>query len=101
MGNNEILVAKPVRDFQQTVRSEAGLQFSRVGRSHLTLSPSPCAGPSELVRLGCGGSLLRFEVKRALKSTEDGRSMTTFYYCSVNHQSGLQSKTFSTLSYIF
>ena len=30
--------------------------------------------------------------------TEDGRSMTSFYYCSVNHQSGLQS---NTLSYIF
>ena len=63
MGNNEILVAKPVRDFQQTVRSEAGLQFSRVGRSHLTLSPSPCAGPSELVRLEGEGSVVRFEVK--------------------------------------
>ena len=63
MGNNEILLAKPVRDFQQTVRSEAGLQFSRVGRSHLTLSPSPCAGPSELVRLEVEGSLVRFEVK--------------------------------------
>ena len=33
--------------------------------------------------------------------TEDGRSMTTFYYYSVNHQSGLQSNTFSKLSYIF
>ena len=33
--------------------------------------------------------------------TEDGRSMTTFYYCSVNHQSGLQSNTFSKSSYIF
>ena len=33
--------------------------------------------------------------------TEDGRSMTTFYYCSVNHQSGLQRNTFSKLSYIF
>ena len=31
----------------------------------------------------------------------EGRSMTTFYYCSVNHQSGLQSNTFSKLSYIF
>ena len=27
--------------------------------------------------------------------------MTTFYYCSVNHQSGLQSNTFLKLSYIF
>ena len=27
--------------------------------------------------------------------TEDGRSMTTFYYYSVNHQSGLQRNTFS------
>ena len=25
-------------------------------------------------------------------ATEDRRSMTTFYYCSVNHQSGLQKK---------
>ena len=33
--------------------------------------------------------------------TEDGRSMTTFYYYSVNHQSGLQRNTFSKLSYIF
>ena len=33
--------------------------------------------------------------------TEDRRSMTTFYCCSVNHQSGLQRNTFSTLSYIF
>ena len=33
--------------------------------------------------------------------TEDGRSMTTFYYCSINHHSGLQSNTFSKLSYIF
>jgi hypothetical protein len=32
---------------------------------------------------------------------EDRGSMTTFYYCSVNHQSGLQSNTFSKLSYIF
>jgi hypothetical protein len=31
---------------------------------------------------------------------EDGRSMTTFYYYSVNHQSGLQRNTFSKLSYI-
>ena len=27
--------------------------------------------------------------------------MTSFYYCSVNHQSGLQSNTFSKLSHIF
>ena len=27
--------------------------------------------------------------------------MTSFYYCSVNHQSGLQNNTFSKLSYIF
>ena len=33
--------------------------------------------------------------------TEDRRSMTTFYYCSVNHQSGLQRNTFSKVSYIF
>ena len=32
---------------------------------------------------------------------EDGRSMTTFYYYSVNPQSGLQRNTFSKLSYIF
>ena len=31
--------------------------------------------------------------------TEDGRSMTTFYYYSIN-QSGLQRNTFSKLSYI-
>ena len=36
-----------------------------------------------------------------LSFTEDGRSMTTFYYYYVNHQSGLQSNTFSKLSYIF
>ena len=34
-------------------------------------------------------------------TTEDGWSKTTFYYCSVNHQSGLQSNPFSKLSYIF
>ena len=34
-------------------------------------------------------------------TTEDRRFMTTFYYCSVNHQSGLQRNTFSKLSYIF
>ena len=33
--------------------------------------------------------------------TEDGRSMIDFYYCFGNHQSGLQSNTFSKLSYIF
>ena len=33
--------------------------------------------------------------------TEDGNSMTTFYYYSVNHQSGLQRNTFPKLSYIF
>ena len=33
--------------------------------------------------------------------TEDERSMTTFYYCSVNHQSGLQSNIFSKKSYRF
>ena len=33
--------------------------------------------------------------------TEDGRSMTTFHYYSVNHQSGLQRNTFSKSSYIF
>ena len=27
-------------------------------------------------------------------STKDGRSMTTFYYCSVNHKSGLQQTNF-------
>ena len=32
---------------------------------------------------------------------EDGRSMTTFYYYSVNPQSGLQRNTFSKLSYIY
>ena len=35
------------------------------------------------------------------QTREDGSSMTTFYYCSINYQSGLQSKTFSKLSYIF
>ena len=34
-------------------------------------------------------------------TTEDRRFMTTFYYCSVNHHSGLQRYTFSKLSYIF
>ena len=37
----------------------------------------------------------------SMVGTEDGRSMTTFYYYSVNHQSGLQRNTFSKLSYIF
>ena len=32
---------------------------------------------------------------------EEGRSMTTFYYNPVNHQSGLQRNTFSKLSYFF
>ena len=31
--------------------------------------------------------------------TEDGRSMTTFYYYSVNHQCGLQNNKFSKLSH--
>ena len=35
------------------------------------------------------------------QSTEDGRSTATFYYYSVNHQSGLQRNTFSKLSYVF
>ena len=39
--------------------------------------------------------------RNLLASTEDGRSMTTFYYYSVKHQSGLQRKTFSKLLYIF
>ena len=39
--------------------------------------------------------------KKLPQGTENGRSMTTFYYCYVNHQSGLQSNTFSKLSYIF
>jgi hypothetical protein len=30
--------------------------------------------------------------------TEDKGSMTTFYYYSVNHQSGLQRNTFSKLT---
>ena len=34
-------------------------------------------------------------------ATEDGRSRTIFYYCSENHQSGLQSNTFSKLSSCF
>ena len=34
-----------------------------------------------------------------LTVTEEGRSMTTFHYCSVNHQSGLQGNKFS--KYIF
>ena len=33
--------------------------------------------------------------------TEDGRSMATFYYCSVNHQSGLQSNIFKIIIYSF
>ena len=35
----------------------------------------------------------------SIQATEDGRSMTTFYYCSINHQSGLQRNTFSKLSF--
>ena len=46
-------------------------------------------------------SYLCFSVLSA-RSTEDGRFMTTFYYYSVNHQSGFkQRNTFSKLSYIF
>ena len=40
-------------------------------------------------------------VTKNQKPTEDGRSMTTFYYYSVNHQSCLQRNTFSKLSYVF
>ena len=36
-----------------------------------------------------------------VSGTEDERSMTSLYYCFVNHQPGLQSNTFSKLSYIF
>ena len=36
-----------------------------------------------------------------VSNVKDGRSMTTFYFYSVNHQSGLQRNTFSKLSYIF
>ena len=39
-------------------------------------------------------------IKEMIVGTEDGRSMTTFYYYSVNHQSGLQRNIFSKLSYI-
>ena len=35
-----------------------------------------------------------------LLTTEDGSSMTTFYYCFVNHQSGLQSNTSLKISHI-
>ena len=44
---------------------------------------------------------LDYKARKSKLYTEDGRSMTTFYYCSVNHQSGLQSNTFLKLSYIF
>ena len=40
-------------------------------------------------------------VLSCIASKKDGRSMTTFYYCSVTHQSGLRRNTFSKLSYIF
>ena len=61
------------------------------------LSPSEMTNP--VVVRKC---LLKKLVQRKLKSfMEEGRSMTTFYYRSVNHQSGLQSKTFSELSYLF
>ena len=32
-----------------------------------------------------------------LATMENGRSVTTFHYCSVNHQSGLQTNTFSAI----
>ena len=31
---------------------------------------------------------LDYKARKSKLYTEDGRSMTTFYYCSVNHQSG-------------
>ena len=39
-------------------------------------------------------------VQKYICSTEDGMSMTTFYYYPVNHQSGLQRNTLSKLLYI-
>ena len=44
---------------------------------------------------------LSYVQHKCVYCTEDGRSMTTFYYYSVNHQSGLQRNRFSKLSYIF
>ena len=46
-------------------------------------------------------SPLKVNQHKSEKNTEDGRSRTTFYYCSVNHQSRLMSNKFSKLSYIF
>ena len=42
-----------------------------------------------------------FSLVNALMGTENGRSMTTIRYYSVNHQSGLQSNMFSKLLYSF
>ena len=40
--------------------------------------------------------------KLSTEPTEEERSMTTFYYCSVNHQSGLQRKNiFKIIIYFF
>ena len=52
-----------------------------------------------LFELNCDASSCSW--KKLPQGTEDGRSMTTFYYYTVNHQSGLQRNTFSKLSYIF
>ena len=45
--------------------------------------------------------ILRAGYKTLFMVPNDRRSMTTYYYCSVNRHSGLQSNTFSKLSYIF
>ena len=48
--------------------------------------------------------LIKDEIKKVrkypVKTTEDGKTLTTFYYCPVNHQSGLQRNIFSKLLYI-
>ena len=36
----------------------------------------------------------KLQIAQSHSFTGDGRSMTSFYYGSVNHQSGLQSNTF-------
>ena len=88
------------------------LQLRRVGlrlyrSSFPELSLPEGAGGAEAAarrnsaRLKIKGWVQSYFVQKPIKATEDGRSMTSFYYCSVNHQSGLQRNTFSKLSYIF
>ena len=54
-----------------------------------------------LVLIFCVVCLDTAKMNWSHKTTEDGSSMTTFYYYPVNHQSGLQRNAPSKLSHIF